>query len=90
VLTLGQPFYSGYGVTVDVDSFAEIRARVPELLRFRPDPEQIARFLHAAMRACHPGAPVLVDRSDENAVRLAGSIECVAEAAVAARTPVLS
>ena len=25
VLTLGQPFYSGYGVTVDVDSFREIR-----------------------------------------------------------------
>ena len=25
MLTLGQPFYSGYGVTVDVDSFREIR-----------------------------------------------------------------
>ena len=25
VLTLGQPFYSGYGITIDVDSFAEIR-----------------------------------------------------------------
>lgn len=86
VLTLGQPFYSGYGVTLDVDSFAEIREKVPELLRFRPDPERIARFLHAAMRACHPGAPVLVDRSQENAVRLAGSIEAMAERVVAERS----
>ncbi len=30
VLTLGQPFYAGYGVTLDVDSFREIRAAVPE------------------------------------------------------------
>ena len=55
VLTLGQPFYSGFGVTLDVDSFAEIRTKVPELLRFRPDPERISRFLHAAMRGCRPG-----------------------------------
>ena len=41
VLTLGQPFYSGYGVTLDVDSFRELRAKVPELLRFRPEPETI-------------------------------------------------
>ncbi len=75
VLTLGQPFYSGYGVTIDVDSFTEIRNKVPELLRFRPDPEQISRFLYAAMQRCRPGAPVLVDRSEENAVALAGSIE---------------
>jgi hypothetical protein len=88
VLTLGQPFYSGYGVTLDVDSFREIRAKVPELLRFRPDPETIRRFLHAAMRACRPGAPVLVDRSQENAIRLAGSIEEVAREALAAREPV--
>jgi hypothetical protein len=87
VLTLGQPFYSGYGVTLDVDSFREIRAKVPELLRFRPDPERIRRFLHAAMRACRPGAPVLVDRSQENAVRLAGSLEEAAREALAAREP---
>jgi hypothetical protein len=85
VLTLGEPFYSGFGVTLDVDSFAEIRARVPELLRFRPDHERIVRFLAAAMRTTLPGAPVLVDRSDENAVALAGSLEQVAERAVAAR-----
>ncbi len=88
VLTLGQPFYSGYGITLDVDSFREIRAKVPELLRFRPDPETIRRFLHAAMRACSPGAPVLVDRSDENALRLAGSLEEAASRALAARSPV--
>ena len=87
VLTLGDPFYAGFGVTLDVGSFAEITERVPELLRFRPDPELIRRFLHAAMRNCYPGAPVLVDRSEENAIRLAGSIETAARAAVASRAP---
>jgi hypothetical protein len=87
VLTLGQPFYSGYGVTLDVDSFAEIRERVPALLRFRPDPERIRQFLHAAMRECLPGAPVLVDRSDANAVALAGSIELVARRALGSELP---
>jgi hypothetical protein len=85
VLTLGQPFFSGYGITLDVDSFREIREKVPELLRFRPDPETIRRFLHAAMRRCSPGAPVLVDRSDENAVTLAGSIEKMARVVLAER-----
>ena len=78
MLTLGEPFYSGYGITLDVSSFAEIRAKVPELLRFRPDHERIVRFLAAAMRVTLPGAPVLVDRSEENAVALAGSIETFA------------
>jgi hypothetical protein len=80
VLTLGQPFYGGYGVTVDVDSFREIPAQVPAVLRFRPDRERILRFLHAAMRACLPGAPVLVDDSDENARTLASSLETAARA----------
>jgi hypothetical protein len=87
VLSLGDPFYAGFGVTLDVGSFAEITERVPELLRFRPDPELIRRFLHAAMRNCYPGAPVLVDRSEENAIRLAGSIETAARAALASRAP---
>jgi hypothetical protein len=75
VLTLGQPFYAGYGVTVDVDSFREIREAVPALLRFSPDRERILRFLHAAMRACYPGKPVLVDDSDANAVAVAASLD---------------
>lgn len=75
VLTLGHPFYSGYGITLDIGDFAEIRDRVPELLEFVPDRERTRRFLHAAMRNCYPGAPVLVDRSDENAVRLAGTLD---------------
>ena len=75
VLTLGQPFYSGYGVTLDVDSFREIREQVPALLRFRPERERILRFLHAAMRRCYPGAPVLVDSSNANAAALASSLD---------------
>lgn len=79
VLTMGQPFFSGYGVTLDVDSFYEIREKVPAVLKFRPDGERIRHFLHAAMRACYPGAPVLVDPSDENAARLARSLEAAAQ-----------
>jgi hypothetical protein len=85
VLTLGQPFYSGYGVTLDVDSFREIREAVPAVLRFRPDRERTLRFLGAAMRACHAGKPVLVDHSDANAATLAASLEAaVTEPALAA------
>jgi Capsule polysaccharide biosynthesis protein len=90
VLTLGDPFYAGFGVTLDVHSFAEIPERVPELLRFQPDPERIRQFLHAAMRNCYPGAPVLVDRSEENALRLAGSIEAAARSALESRSPALA
>ncbi|MGH2844976.1 MAG: hypothetical protein ACRDL0_02955, partial [Thermoleophilaceae bacterium] len=76
VLTLGRPFYAGAGITLDVESFREIRTAVPELLGgFRPDRELITRFLHAAIRRCHEGAPVLVDRSDANAAALAGSLD---------------
>ncbi|HWT94986.1 MAG TPA: hypothetical protein VN238_18460 [Solirubrobacteraceae bacterium] len=74
VMTVGQPFYGGYGVTVDVDSFREIPEKVQELLAFRPDRERIDRFVHACMRRCYPGKPVLVDPSPENARTLAGSL----------------
>ena len=56
---------------------------MPALLRFRPDHERILRFLDAAMRACRPGKPVLVDDSQANAVALAGSLD----AAVRERAP---
>jgi hypothetical protein len=79
VLTLGQPFYSGLGVTMDVDSFAQIRHAVPAVLQFRPDRTRVRQFLSAAMERCYPGAPVLVDRSDSNAATLAQSIEAAAE-----------
>jgi hypothetical protein len=78
VLTIGQPFYAGAGITLDVDSFAELPQLVPQLLRFRPDHERIRRFLGAAMRRCHPGRPVLVDRSYENALVLAGTLDRLA------------
>jgi hypothetical protein len=87
VLTLGQPYYGGFDVTLDVGSFAEIRTKVPELLRFRPDPERIRRFLHLGMRHCYPGQPLLVDRSEENARTVADTLERAALEAVAARRP---
>jgi hypothetical protein len=82
VLTLGQPYYGGFGVTLDIGSFAEIRDQVPALLRFRPDPERIRRFLHLCMRHCHPGQPLLVDRSEENALTVADTLEQAALAMV--------
>lgn len=75
VLTLGHPYYAGFGVTLDLESPRDIRHLVPAVLDFRPDPELIRRFLHAGMRRCYPGAPVLVDRSNENARDLAASLE---------------
>ncbi len=90
VMTVGQPFYSGYGVTLDVDSFREIPAAVPELLRFTPDRERTLRFLHAAMRACRPGRTVTVDASDENAAALAGSFADAAEELAAGRAPAVA
>jgi hypothetical protein len=83
VMTLGQPFYSGYGITQDVDSLRELREGVPALLAFRPDRDRILAFLHAAMRRCRPGKPVLVDASDANAVELAASLDAAAREAVA-------
>jgi hypothetical protein len=75
VMTIGQPFYSGYGITLDIDSFRELREAVPALLAFRPDRERILAFIHAAMQRCRPGKPVLVDDSDENARALAASLD---------------
>jgi hypothetical protein len=85
VLTLGAPFYAGAGVTLDADSTADVPALVPQVLDFRPDPAAIRRFVGAAMRRCKPGAPVLVDRSDDNAVVLAHSLAEGAREALADR-----
>jgi hypothetical protein len=82
VLTLGQPFYAGYGVTLDVDTFRVLHEKVPELLSFEPDMERILRFLHAGMRRCYPGRPYLVDASDENAAALAESLDTAAREGV--------
>ena len=74
VLTMGEPFYSSYGVTLDLSNFKHIRERVPQVLEFQPDHERILRFLHAALRACYPGRPVTVNSTDENARELADSL----------------
>ena len=86
VLTLGDPYYGGFGVTLDAQSLAEIRDRVPELLRFRPDPARIEQFLGLCLRSCYPGQPLLVDRSEENARVVADTLERAALATLAATT----
>ncbi len=79
VMTLGEPFYARLGATLDLASFSEIREAVPRLLAFKPEPAAIRRILAAAMGQCLPGAPVSVDRSEGNALALAGSVEFVAK-----------
>jgi len=78
VLTLGRPFYSGYGVTVDIDSVDQIDVGLAAALDYRPDPDRIDQLLFAAMGRCYAGAPVLVDASDDNARTLATSIDAAA------------
>jgi hypothetical protein len=85
VLTLGRPFYSGYGVTLDVLDVKRTTEQVPRLADFQPDTVRIRRLLHAAMRHCYPGAPVLVDDSDKNAERLAGTLARAAEGSLGDR-----
>ncbi len=85
VLTLGEPYYSGFGVTVDAHSHAEIPGRVSEVLAFRPDPERIEQFLGLCLRSCYPGQPVLVDRSEANALTVADTFERAAIGATSRR-----
>jgi len=82
VMTLGQPYYSGYGVTLDIDSLRELREGIPALLAFRPDRDRIFAFLHAAMGRCRPGKPVQVDDSDANAVQVAATLDDAARESV--------
>jgi hypothetical protein len=90
VLTMGQPYYAGFGVTLDIDSFREVREAVPALFDFKPDRERILRFLHAGMRSTYAGAPAWIDLSDENAVRLAGSLDAAARKHVPHAEPALT
>jgi len=83
VMTMGQPYYAGYGVTLDVDSFREIHDAVPALLHFQPDRERILELLHAGMRSTYPGLPVWQDLSDENARTLAATLDEAAKRHVA-------
>ena len=78
VLTMGRPYYAGYGVTVDVESFRDLRSAVPAVLDFRPDPERVLAFLHACMRSTYEGEVVWQDDSDANAASVAATLERVA------------
>jgi hypothetical protein len=78
VMTMGRPFWSGYGVTLDLESFDEVREAVPRLLEWKPDPKRIREFFGGAMRTTYPGKPGLQDASDENARRMAGTLDAAA------------
>ena len=87
VLTMGRPYYAGYGVTVDVESFRDLRAAVPAVLEFRPDRERVLELLHAGMRSTYEGEVVWQDDSDANAATVAATLERAAREHVPRRTP---
>jgi hypothetical protein len=78
VMTMGKPFWSGYGITLDLESFREVRDAVPQLLEWKPDLERIRQFFGGAMRSTYPGKPGLQDPSDENVRRMAGTLDAAA------------
>jgi capsular polysaccharide biosynthesis protein len=80
VLTMGQPYYAGYGLTRDIDSFREIHDAVPALLAFRPDHERVLQFLHAYLRSTYSGSPEWIDKSDKNVAKVANSLDVFARA----------
>lgn len=45
VVVLGDAVYAGRGFTVDVPDPEELPAKLPEALRFRPDEDEVKRFL---------------------------------------------
>jgi hypothetical protein len=85
VMTMGKPFWSGYGVTFDLESFREVRDAIPRLLDWKPDPERIRQFFGGAMRSTYPGKPGLQDPSDENVRRMAGTLDAAARKYTAVR-----
>lgn len=45
VVVLGNAVYAGRGLTLDVEDIDEFPAKLAEALTFRPDPEEVKRFL---------------------------------------------
>ncbi|MGI8596762.1 MAG: hypothetical protein ACR2LY_05685 [Thermoleophilaceae bacterium] len=87
VLTMGRPYYAGYGVTLDVESFRDLPRAVPAVLHFRPDPERVLEFLHACMRSTYEGQVVWQDDSDANASAVAATLERAAREQAARPVP---
>jgi len=87
VLTMGRPYYAGYGVTVDVESFRDLRTAVPAVLAFRPDRERVLELLHACMRSTYDGEVVWQDDSDANAAAVAATLERAAREQVPRHIP---
>ena len=67
-----------HGVTLDLESFREVRDAVPRLLDWKPDPERIREFFGGAMRSTYAGKPGVQDPSDENVRRMAGALDAAA------------
>lgn len=75
VVTFGQPFYSGLGLTFDVNDVSGVRPVVREALESSgPDADALLRFVALAMQRTFPGKPPMSDRSSQNLLTLYASL----------------
>ena len=72
VIVLGESFYKGYGVTIDVEYLYELRKAIKRALKNDVDTEKIKAFLFSAYKASWPGR--FGDISPENLNILTKSI----------------
>jgi len=75
VVTFGKPFYSGLGLTFDIDDVSGVRAVMREALDSGGPPEDaLLTFVALGMQRTFPGKPPMIDRSDENLRKVYGSL----------------
>lgn len=58
VVVLGKPFYSGRGLTIDVDNLFDLRAAFKVARDFAPDANDVHRFFAAAYACTFPGTQI--------------------------------
>lgn len=73
VIALGQSYYSGSGLTINVDNFLDLPKAIKQALNHKVDKEQLYSFIFAAMNTAYGGRP-LGDVSEENINKVSRSI----------------
>lgn len=74
VITLGNPFYSGLGLTIDVNNFSELPDAVSRGLSWKTCDGLLNAFVATAMNKTYPGAPSYLDPTAENVSAFAESV----------------
>ncbi|MDP3277830.1 MAG: hypothetical protein Q8Q09_21785 [Deltaproteobacteria bacterium] len=73
VVVLGNPYYRGHGLTVDVDGLRELPAAIERAITFVPDRELMLRFIAHYWRMTYEG--VYGDLAEDNISRFAAALE---------------